>query len=159
MGPRADHDAPGGQGDRVGDYSVLSLQSEDGPCVRPQQEGETGALSRPTRRRFLKWSGALVLSATTITGKLVGFAPTVAEAAPYSCTPYNWIAGNNGACFNCFGFCDAFQSCCRAVLASPNPYCCCSCFSGPLACNPLVFRAENYCQATGEALCCCGTCP
>lgn len=160
MGVGTDHDAPAGGGEQLANYHVVAFPAEGRAAAAPRADEESvPPAPRPTRRRFLKWSGALVIGATTLTGKLVGFAPSVAEAAPFNCVGYNWITQGNGACFNCTGVCDPFESCCRAVLNSPNPNCCCGpCPGGPYACNPQVFRAENYCQFTGQALCCCGTC-
>jgi hypothetical protein len=109
-----------------------------------------------TRRRFLKWTTGVVVGASALTGKLVGFTPT-AEAAPIAgtCKPYS--PGTPGNCLACFGTCESLQSCCRALIDGAPPYCCCTCPGGPLSCFPTVFRAENYCQGS-EALCCCGTC-
>lgn len=161
------HDGPGLDGDRglnVLDVRPLHLEPADlddqlacgqARLAAGDVDAERSPLQAPTRRRFLKWAAGAVTGASMLTGKLVGFTPS-AEAAPYSCSPYDPLGD---FCFNCTGVCNPFQSCCKALLGGlgGNPYCCCTCAAGPSACSPQFFEAENYCQLF-QALCCCGTC-
>lgn len=105
---------------------------------------------RSTRGKFLKWGTVLVVGASAGVGKLVSFTPTAA-AADFNCRPIDpWNCD-----FGCTGVCSGFQSCCRHGI-SPEYYCCCTCYAGPYACQPRVFKARAYCSPILQ--CCCSTC-
>lgn len=152
MGTHSDEDATGDSDGRITTLSPPSSHALHENAEAERAESESGH-ERPTRRRFLTWIAGAVTGASVLTGRMVGFTPSAA-AAPYACVPYN---PGLGICLQCFGTCQGFQSCCRALLTGGQPFCCCTCAAGPFACSPQFFRAENYCQST-QALCCCGTC-
>jgi hypothetical protein len=110
--------------------------------------------TRPTRRRFLKWTGGTIaglsVGSAAFLGRLVAFTPTAQAVTDFDCRGYS------GTCsFNCVGACEIYQSCC---YSGGLDYCCCTCYAGPGACNPSAFRSHARCRTFVRDLCCCAYC-
>lgn len=106
-----------------------------------------------TRRSVLRRGSFLIVAASGLLGRLVGFAPSAA-AVVISCitaTPVNCV-------LDCIGPCHSYQSICYNDPPDKR-ICKCTCNAGPGRCTPPFFRAKGTCSNSHtKQTCCCISC-